>query len=68
MPVALENLPDGETLEWTEPNGARGAIIVRTTFQAADGAYCRRYQHTAGSATGQEHVACRDAAGEWQVR
>ncbi|MEZ5666904.1 MAG: hypothetical protein R3F55_05630 [Alphaproteobacteria bacterium] len=68
---ALEYLPDGETLDWTDPEtGMPARVTVGTTARDADGSYCRDLTtQTDLAATGVTERYCRDAETErWRPR
>jgi surface antigen len=68
---ALEHAPDGRTIEWRNPDSARGhQLTPRDTYRADDGNYCREY--TATSTVGGDKVqtygtACRQPDGSWKI-
>jgi surface antigen len=67
----FDNVPDGDTVSWTNPNaGAVYQVTPRSTWQAAGGQYCREYVTTAqidGQAQTIYGTACRQPDGAWQL-
>ncbi len=69
--LALENLPDGQTLEWSDADTAAGQVAIERTFMSPDGRHCRDYAVAQAAASGEttvaSHSACRDTGGVWRV-
>lgn len=69
---ALENYRSGETASWHNPDtGHQGSFTPTTTYQQADGRYCREYQQTI-TVGGEVHegygTACRQPDGSWAIQ
>lgn len=69
---ALEAAPNGTSVTWVDPNKeTRYAVTPTDTFRNEEGRYCRSYSTSAqiGLQTREvEGIACRDAAGGWQIQ
>jgi surface antigen len=69
---ALEAAPNGTSVTWVDPNqDTRYAVTPIDTFRNDQGRYCRSYSTSAqiGLRTREvQGVACRDAAGGWQIQ
>jgi surface antigen len=68
---ALEHLPDGQSLNWSDDRGHAGGIVtVERTFQNDSGTDCRgfsqRLTNEAGTRTAAG-TACRAASGRWVI-
>ena len=68
---AFETQPTGQTATWQNPDAqTSGAITPVSTYQRADGTYCRDYEQTVTidgryeTATG---TACRQPDGSWRI-
>ena len=67
---ALEHAPDGQTIAWSDPDGAKYQVTPVRTFEADGGRYCREYTTTATIGGRAQEVygrACRNPDGSWQV-
>lgn len=66
---ALERADTGQSVRWQNPDGERYSLTPTRTFER-EGRYCREYSST-GTVSGQQQtltgVACRDAAGRWEL-
>ncbi len=69
---ALENSPSEQTSQWSNPDsGHSGTVTPTSTYQTAEGQYCREYQQTV-TIDGETHqaygTACRMPDGSWQIQ
>jgi len=68
---ALETAPSGTTTTWRNPdNGHSGTITPVSTYQAANGQYCREYRETIdidGQRQQAHGTACREPDGSWRI-
>jgi surface antigen len=69
---ALENLREGQTSSWRDPNtGNHGSTTVQSSFTARDGALCKRFTesiHTPKKEVTESGTACRSSSGDWKLR
>jgi surface antigen len=70
MQAGLENRPDGDKENWTNPQtGRQGAIIPVATYVSDNGYFCRRYKEEMALTGGRYGVsfneACRNDDGIW---
>lgn len=69
--LALENLPDGQALEWQDDDGSRGTIVIERTFRGDDGSFCRSFRNTVAAVPGPGSVttptACRQGRNSWHI-
>jgi predicted outer membrane repeat protein len=68
---ALEAAPSGTTTTWRNPdNGHSGTVTPVSTYQAANGRYCREYRETIdidGERQQANGTACREPDGSWRI-
>ncbi len=68
---ALETAPSGTTNTWRNPDsGHSGTITPISTYQAANGRYCREYRETIdidGQRQQAHGTACREPDGSWRI-
>lgn len=68
---SLENAPNGQSTPWKNPqSGNSGSITPESTYQTADGTYCREYQQTinvGGQSQTAYGKACRQPDGSWKI-
>ena len=68
---ALENLPDGQTTSWTNPNsGNSGSMTPVNVYAPSGNNFCREYQTevTVGGKTQSAYgTACRRPDGTWEI-
>lgn len=68
---ALESVPSGTTTTWRNPdNNHSGTIMPTSTYQTANGTYCREFQQviTVGGKQQQAYgTACRQPDGSWKI-
>ncbi len=68
---ALETAPSGSTTNWRNPdNGHSGSVTPVSTYQAANGQYCREYRQTIdidGERKQAHGKACREPDGSWRI-
>ena len=67
---ALERSMSASVQSWQSPDGgASGRVTPLSTFQIADGRYCREYLEIVvprgGNPTAFRSIACRNAQGLW---
>jgi surface antigen len=69
--AALEREPTGTTATWTNPDsGHSGTVTPTSTYQTAEGQYCREYQQTItvdGKTESAYGKACRQPDGTWRI-
>ena len=69
--TTLESQPSGTTSTWSNPDsGNRGTVTPTSTYQAADGRYCREFNQTVtigGQTEDAYGKACRQPDGTWQI-
>lgn len=69
--LSLENQPSGTTTNWHNPDsGNSGGFTPTSTYQKADGAYCREYEQTVtvgGEKQKAYGTACRQPDGTWKI-
>lgn len=67
----FETAPSGQVSSWRNPDtGNSGTVVPTTTYQAADGQYCREYQQTVtvqGQTQQAYGTACRQPDGSWKI-
>jgi surface antigen len=68
---ALETTPSGTPTAWRNPdNGHSGTVTPVSTYQAANGQYCREYRQTIdidGERKQAHGKACREPDGSWRI-
>lgn len=67
----MEHLPNGQAVEWQNPDGKRAYRVTPVrTYQTDQGRYCREYTATANVGGRQEQTygqACREPDGTWRI-
>lgn len=68
---ALEHHRSHETASWRNPDtGHKGTFTPTSTYQQADGTYCREFQQTitvGGQTESGYGTACRQDDGSWKI-
>lgn len=67
MVEALENLPSGSGLTWTNRQGETQRITPLTTVVSTAGEYCRQFTYRDGTQGSGQGVACREH-GDWKLQ
>lgn len=66
-----QTAPIGEKVTWNNPDsGNRGSVTATRDGTAANGQYCREYQHTVvidGKEENAYGTACRQPDGSWKI-
>ena len=67
----MENLPDGQTTSWTNPNsGNSGSVTPVSAYTPSGNNFCREYQTEVtveGKTQSAYGTACRRPDGTWEI-